>query len=91
MSLGTYAIGGNGEDGVAIIDVEKPETAKLDQIIQRRWQESDAHASKIARQCHPVRLCLRGKTVQISPAHRSETMPITPISARVPSEVDRYV
>ena len=44
----TYAYVANGEDGVAIIDVEKPEQPKLDQTYNAEGKLNDAHAVKVA-------------------------------------------
>ena len=44
----TYAYVANGEDGVAIIDVEKPEQPKLDQTYNAEGKITEAHAVKVA-------------------------------------------
>ena len=44
----TYAYVANGEDGVAIIDVEKPEQPRLDQTFNADGTINDAHAVKVA-------------------------------------------
>lgn len=44
----TYAYVANGADGVAIIDVEKPEQPKLDQTFNADGTINDAHAVKVA-------------------------------------------
>ncbi len=44
----TYAYVANGEDGVAIIDVEKPEQPKLDQTFSAEGTINDAHSIKVA-------------------------------------------
>lgn len=44
----TYAYVANGEDGIAIIDVEKPEQPKLDQTFNADGSINDAHSIKIA-------------------------------------------
>ena len=44
----TYAYVANGEDGVAIIDVEKPEQPKLDQTFNADGTITDAHSIKVA-------------------------------------------
>lgn len=44
----TYAYVANGEDGVAIIDVERPEQPKLDQMFNADGTINDAHAVKVA-------------------------------------------
>ncbi|MEO8649691.1 MAG: hypothetical protein ABI539_11050, partial [Acidobacteriota bacterium] len=44
----TYAYVANGEDGVAIIDVEKPEAPKLDQQFNADGTLNDAHSVKVA-------------------------------------------
>jgi hypothetical protein len=44
----TYAYVANGEDGIAIIDVEKPETPKIDQTFNADGAINDAHSIKVA-------------------------------------------
>ena len=44
----TYAYIANGEDGIAIIDVERPEQPKLDQTFNAEGTINDAHAVKVA-------------------------------------------
>lgn len=44
----TYAYVANGEDGIAIIDVERPEQPKLDQTFNAEGSINDAHAVKVA-------------------------------------------
>jgi len=44
----TYAYVADGEEGVAIIDVEKPEQPKLDQTYNAEGTINDAHAVKVA-------------------------------------------
>ena len=44
----TYAYIANGEDGIAIIDVERPEQPKLDQSFNAEGMLNDAHAVKVA-------------------------------------------
>ena len=44
----TYAYVANGEEGVAIIDVERPEQPKLDQSFNAEGTINDAHAVKVA-------------------------------------------
>ena len=44
----TYAYVANGEDGIAIIDVERPEQPKLDQSFNADGTINDAHAVKVA-------------------------------------------
>ncbi len=44
----TYAYIANGADGIAIIDVEKPEQPKLDQTFNAEGTINDAHAVKVA-------------------------------------------
>ncbi len=44
----TYAYVANGEDGIAIIDVEKPEQPKLDQTFNADGSINDAHSIKVA-------------------------------------------
>ncbi len=44
----TYAYVADGEDGVAIIDVEKPEQPKLDQTFSAEGTINDAHSVKVA-------------------------------------------
>lgn len=44
----TYAYVANGEDGIAIIDVEKPEEPKLDQNFNADGAMNDAHSVKVA-------------------------------------------
>lgn len=44
----TYAYVANGEDGIAIIDVEKPEESKLDQTFTADGAINDAHDIKVA-------------------------------------------
>ena len=44
----TYAYVANREDGIAIIDVEKPEQPKLDQTYNADGKMNDAHAVKVA-------------------------------------------
>ena len=44
----TYAYVANGEEGIAIIDVELPETPKLDQTFNAGGVMNDAHAVKVA-------------------------------------------
>ncbi len=44
----TYAYIANGEDGIAIIDVEKPEQPKLDQTFNADGTINDAHSIKVA-------------------------------------------
>ena len=44
----TYAYIANGEDGIAIIDVEHPELPKLDQAFNSEGTINDAHSIKVA-------------------------------------------
>ncbi|MBP9663404.1 MAG: hypothetical protein KBD94_02195 [Pyrinomonadaceae bacterium] len=44
----TYAYVANGADGIAIIDVERPEQPKLDQTFNADGTINDAHAIKVA-------------------------------------------
>jgi hypothetical protein len=44
----TYAYIANGEDGLAIIDIEKPESPKLDQVFNAGGTLNDAHSVKVA-------------------------------------------
>ena len=44
----TYAYVANGEDGIAIIDIERPESPKLDQMFNDGGKLNDAHGVKIA-------------------------------------------
>ena len=44
----TYAYIANGEDGIAIVDVERPEQPKLDQTFNAEGTINDAHAVKVA-------------------------------------------
>ncbi len=44
----TYAYVANGPDGIAIIDVERPEQPKLDQTFNAGGQINDAHDIKVA-------------------------------------------
>jgi hypothetical protein len=44
----TYAYVANGEEGIAIIDVEKPEQPKLDQTFNADGAINDAHSVKVA-------------------------------------------
>jgi hypothetical protein len=44
----TYAYVANGKEGVAIINVEKPEEPKLDQMFSADGQINDAHQVKVA-------------------------------------------
>jgi hypothetical protein len=44
----TYAYIANGEEGLAIIDVEKPETPKLDQTFNAEGTLNDTHSIKVA-------------------------------------------
>ncbi len=44
----TYAYVANGKDGVAIINVERPEAPKLDQMFTAEGQINDAHQVKVA-------------------------------------------
>jgi hypothetical protein len=44
----TYAYVANGEDGLAIIDVEKPEAPRLDQTFNADGTLNDAHSVKVA-------------------------------------------
>jgi len=44
----TYAYVANGEEGIAIIDVERPEQPKLDQTFNADGTINDAHAVKVA-------------------------------------------
>jgi len=44
----TYAYVADGEDGVAIIDVERPEQPKLDQMFNGGGTINDAHSVKVA-------------------------------------------
>lgn len=44
----TYAYVADGEDGVAIIDIEKPEQPKLDQMFNGEGSINDAHSVKVA-------------------------------------------
>jgi hypothetical protein len=44
----TYAYVANGPDGVAVIDVERPEQPKLDQMFTADGTINDAHAVKVA-------------------------------------------
>ena len=42
----TYAYVANGEDGIAIIDVERPESPRLDQTFNAEGTINDAHPSR---------------------------------------------
>lgn len=44
----TYAYVANGEDGIAIIDVERPESPALDQMFNDSGKLNDAHSVKVA-------------------------------------------
>jgi hypothetical protein len=44
----TYAYVANGEEGIAIIDVERPEEPKLDQTFNANGSINDAHSIKVA-------------------------------------------
>lgn len=44
----TYAYVANGEDGIAIIDVERPEQPKIDQTFNADGSINDAHSIKVA-------------------------------------------
>jgi hypothetical protein len=44
----TYAYIADGEDGLAIIDVERPESPKLDQMFNAGGSLNDAHSVKVA-------------------------------------------
>jgi hypothetical protein len=44
----TYAYIANGEDGIAIIDIERPEQPKLDQMFNAGGSINDAHSIKVA-------------------------------------------
>jgi hypothetical protein len=44
----TYAYVANGKDGIAIIDVERPETPRLDQTFNAEGRLNDAHQVKVA-------------------------------------------
>jgi hypothetical protein len=44
----TYAYVANGEDGVAIIDVERPESPVLDQMFNDGGKLNDVHSVKVA-------------------------------------------
>jgi hypothetical protein len=44
----TYAYIANGEDGIAIVDVERPEQPKLDQTFNAEGTINDAHDIKVA-------------------------------------------
>src|SRR5882724_3667106 len=44
----TYAYVANGKDGIAIIDVEQPETPRLDQTYNAEGKLNDAHQVKVA-------------------------------------------
>ena len=44
----TYAYVANGKDGIAIIDVEQPETPRLDQTYNAEGRLNDAHQVKVA-------------------------------------------
>ncbi len=44
----TYAYVANGEEGIAIIDVEMPEQPKLDQMFNAEGKLNDAHSIKVA-------------------------------------------
>ncbi len=44
----TYAYVANGEEGLAIVDVEKPETPKLDQSFNADGTLNDTHSVKVA-------------------------------------------
>ena len=44
----TYAYVANGEEGIAIIDVEKPDQPKLDQTFNAEGRINDAHSIKVA-------------------------------------------
>ncbi|MFM9904694.1 MAG: hypothetical protein ACKVQJ_09010 [Pyrinomonadaceae bacterium] len=44
----TYAYVANGEDGIAIVDVEKPEQPKLDQTFNAGGSINDAHSIRVA-------------------------------------------
>lgn len=44
----TYAYVANGEEGIAIVDVERPESPKLDQTFNDGGKLNDSHAVKIA-------------------------------------------
>jgi hypothetical protein len=44
----TYAYVANGEEGIAIIDIERPESPKLDQMFNDGGKLNDAHGVKVA-------------------------------------------
>ncbi|MGB7069158.1 MAG: hypothetical protein WBD22_06660 [Pyrinomonadaceae bacterium] len=44
----TYAYVASGEDGIAIVDVERPESPKLEQMFNAEGSINDAHAVKVA-------------------------------------------
>lgn len=44
----TYAYVANGEEGIAIVDVERPEQPRLDQTFNAEGTINDAHAVKVA-------------------------------------------
>ncbi|PYT01706.1 MAG: hypothetical protein DMF63_02345 [Acidobacteria bacterium] len=44
----TYAYIADGEDGIAIIDIERPESPKLDQMFNDSGNLNDAHSVKVA-------------------------------------------
>ncbi len=44
----TYAYVANGSEGIAIVDVERPEQPRLDQIFNAEGAINDAHAVKVA-------------------------------------------
>ena len=44
----TYAYVANGREGIAIIDIERPETPRLDQMFNAEGQLNDVHQVKIA-------------------------------------------
>ncbi len=54
----TYAYVANGEDGIAIIDIERPESPKLEQMFNDEWK---AQRRAFGKSCDDERkrLCLR--------------------------------
>jgi hypothetical protein len=44
----TYAYIADGEDGIAIVDIERPESPKLDQMFNEGGKLNDAHSVKVA-------------------------------------------
>ena len=87
----TYAYIANGEEGLAIVDIERPESPKLDQTFNADGTLNDAHSVKVAMTNASLYAYVAdGKNgLKVLQLTDPETMPNTPGSARSRGPFDR--